>query len=149
MEIGIPELDDKQIEELCSIVEKTARQYVLSKLSPKRIEALNISVETDGTKPVRLTVDVDVSLSPLMKKINVQKLVDEAIKEPPPLPSRTKEEDIRDDMLLALEGAEPAVRDNIISTVSSLLRSSRKISMRNLGDRIQENLSRLLEEEPE
>ena len=81
MEIGIPELDSKQIEELCSIVEKTARQYVLSKLSPKRIEALNISVETEGTKPVRLTVDVDVSLSPLMKKINVQKLVDEAIKE--------------------------------------------------------------------
>jgi len=81
VEIGIPELDSKQIEELCSIVEKTARQYVISKVSPKRIEALNISVETEGTKPVRLTVDVDVSLSPLMKKFNVQKLVDEAIKE--------------------------------------------------------------------
>jgi len=79
VEIGIPELKSEQIEELCSIVEKTARQYVLSKLSPKRIEALNISVETEGTKPVRLTVDV--SLSPIMKKINVQKLVDEAIKE--------------------------------------------------------------------
>lgn len=81
MEIGIPELKSEQIEELCSIVEKTARQYVLSKLSPKRIEALNISVETEGTKPVRLTVDVDVLLSPLMKKFNVQKLVDEAVKE--------------------------------------------------------------------
>jgi hypothetical protein len=81
VEIGIPELKSEQIEELCSIVEKTARQYVLSKLSPKRIEALNISVETEGTKPVKLTVDVDVSLSPLMKNFNVQKLVDEAIKE--------------------------------------------------------------------
>jgi len=81
VEIGIPELKSEQIEELCSIVEKTARQYVLSKLSPKRIEALNISVETEGTKPVRLTVDVDVLLSPLMKKFNVQKLVDEAVKE--------------------------------------------------------------------
>lgn len=81
MEIGIPELKSEQVEELCSIVEKTAREYVLSKLSPKRIEALNISVETEGTKPVRLTVDVDVSLSPLMKKFNVQKLVDEAVKE--------------------------------------------------------------------
>ena len=81
MEIGIPELKSEQVEELCSIVEKTARQYVLSKVSPKRIEALNISVETEGTKPVRLTVDIDVSLSPLMKKFNVQKLVDEAIKE--------------------------------------------------------------------
>jgi len=81
VEIGIPELKSEQIEELCSIVEKTARQYVISKVSPKRIEALNISVETEGTKPVRLTVDVDVSLSPLMKKFDVQKLVDEAIKE--------------------------------------------------------------------
>jgi hypothetical protein len=81
VEIGIPELKSEQIEELCSIVEKTARQYVISKVSPKRIEALNISVETEGTKPVRLTVDVDVSLSPLMKNFNVQKLVDEAIKE--------------------------------------------------------------------
>lgn len=81
MEIGIPKLKSEQIEELCSIVEKTAREYVISKLSPKRIEALNISVETEGIKPVRLTVDVDVSLSPLMKDFNVQKLVDEAIKE--------------------------------------------------------------------
>ncbi len=81
MEIGIPKLKSEQVEELCSIVEKTAREYVISKLSPKRIEALNISVETEGTKPVRLTVDVDVSLSPLMKKFDVQKLVDEAIEE--------------------------------------------------------------------
>jgi len=81
VEIGIPELKSEQIEELCSIVEKTARQYVISKVSQKRIEALNISVETEGTKPVRLAVDVDVSLSPIMKKFNVQKLVDEAIKE--------------------------------------------------------------------
>jgi hypothetical protein len=81
VEIGILELKSEQIEELCSIVEKTARQYIISKVSPKRIEALNISVETEGTKPVRLTVDIDVSLSPLMKKFNAQKLVDEAIKE--------------------------------------------------------------------
>ena len=81
MEIGIPELKSEQVEELCSIVEKTARQYVISKVSPKRIEALNISVETEGTKPVRLTVDIDLSLSPLMKKFNAQKLVNEAIKE--------------------------------------------------------------------
>jgi len=81
VEIGIPELKSEQVEELCSIVEKTARQYVISKVSQKRIEALNISVETEGTKPVRLTVDIDVSLSPIMKKFNVQKLVDEATKE--------------------------------------------------------------------
>lgn len=80
-ELGIPELTSEQIEELCSITEKTAREYVLSKVSPKRIEALNVTVETEGTKPVTLTIDVDVSLSPLMKKFDVQKLVNEAVKE--------------------------------------------------------------------
>ena len=81
MELGIPELSTKQIEELCSIVEKTAREYILSKVSSKRIETLNISAETEGAKPVRLTVDIDTSVSPLMKDFNVQELVDEAIKE--------------------------------------------------------------------
>jgi hypothetical protein len=81
VELGIPELNSTQIEELCSSVEKTAREYVLSKISPKRIEELNISVETEGTKPVKLTVEVDVSLSPLMKNLDVQKLVEEAVKE--------------------------------------------------------------------
>ena len=80
-ELGIPELNSNQIEELSSTAEKTAREYVLSKVSSKRIEALNVIVETEGTKPVRLTVEVDVSLSPLMKDFNVQKLVDEAVKE--------------------------------------------------------------------
>jgi hypothetical protein len=80
-ELGIPELNSEQIEELCSIAEKAAREYVLSKVPSKRIEALNISVETEGAKPVTLTVEVDVSLSPLMKNFDVQKLVDETVEE--------------------------------------------------------------------
>lgn len=80
-ELGISELTSEQIEELCSIAEKAAREYVLSKVPQKRIEALNVTVETEGTKPVTLAVEVDVSLSPLMKNFNVQKLVDEAVKE--------------------------------------------------------------------
>ncbi len=81
MELGIPKLNGKQVEEFCSIVEKSAREYVLSKISKRRIEELNISVESEGTKPLRLTVEVDVLLSPLMKNIDVQKLVYEAVKE--------------------------------------------------------------------
>jgi len=80
-ELGIQELTSEQIEEVCSIAEKAARESVTSKVSPKRIEALNVTVEAEGTKPVTLTVEVDVSLSPLMKDFNVQKLVDEAVKE--------------------------------------------------------------------
>lgn len=80
-ELGLPELTTEQIEELCSITEEDAREYVLSKVPSKRIETLNISVEVEGTKPVTLTVEIDVALSPLMKDFDVQKLVDEAVNE--------------------------------------------------------------------
>ena len=80
-ELGLPELTSEQIEELCTIAEEAAREFVLSKVPSKRIETINISVEAEGSKPMTFTVDIDIVLSPLMKDFNVQKLVDEAVKE--------------------------------------------------------------------
>jgi hypothetical protein len=80
-DLGIPELTSKQIEELCSIAEEAAREYVVSKVPPKRIETLSISVGAEGTKPVVLTVEANIALSPSMKDFDVQKLVDEAVTE--------------------------------------------------------------------
>jgi len=77
-EIGIPKLTPKQLEKLCEIGEKAARQYVLSKVSSSKISALNISIDTEGTKPVTVNMDVEISLSPLMKEYNVEKLAKEA-----------------------------------------------------------------------
>jgi len=79
-ELRIPELTSEQIETLCSVAEEAAREYVTSKVPSKRITTLNISVEAEGTKPVTLTVDIDIALSQLMKGLDVQKLVDEAVK---------------------------------------------------------------------
>lgn len=79
--LRIPKLTDEQIEELCGITEDAARKYVLSKVPSKRIETLNISVEAEGTKPLMLSVDIDILLSPLMKNFEVQKLVDDAVKQ--------------------------------------------------------------------
>jgi hypothetical protein len=79
-ELGIPELTSEQIEELCSIAEDTARKNVLSKVSQKRIETLNVSAEAEGTKPISLAVDLDIVLSSTMKDFDVRKLVDEALK---------------------------------------------------------------------
>jgi len=77
-EIGIPKLTTKQMEKLCEIGEKAAREHVLSKVSSRQISALNISIDTEGTKPVTVNIDVEISLSPLMKDYNVEKLVKEA-----------------------------------------------------------------------
>jgi hypothetical protein len=80
-ELGIPELNSEQIEELCSIAEEAVRKYVVSKVPLKRIDTLDISVEAEGTRPLKLTVDVDVTLASSMKDSDAQKLVDEAVKE--------------------------------------------------------------------
>ncbi|MGC8895458.1 MAG: DUF3194 domain-containing protein [Candidatus Bathyarchaeia archaeon] len=79
-DLGIPELTSEQVEELCAVAEKTAREYVTAKVPSKRIETLNISVEVEGTKPVTVTIDVDVVLSPLMKDFDVKDLVEGAVK---------------------------------------------------------------------
>jgi len=80
-ELGLPELDSEQIETLCTVAEEAARKYVFSKVSSKKVERLNISVEAEGERPLSLTVDVDVALSPSLKDYDVDQLVKEAVKE--------------------------------------------------------------------
>jgi len=77
-EIGIPQLTPKQLEKLCEVGEKAAREHVLSKISSRKISALNITVDTEGTKPVTVNVDVEISLSPLLKGYDAEKLAREA-----------------------------------------------------------------------
>ena len=47
----------------------------------KAVEKLDISVEAEGVKPMTLTVEVDLALSPRMKNIDAQGLVNETVKE--------------------------------------------------------------------
>jgi post-segregation antitoxin (ccd killing protein) len=81
VELGIPELTTEQIETLCSTSENAARKYVLSKVSSKMVDRLDISVEAVGSKPVNVTVEIDLALSPQAKGIDAQTLVKEAINE--------------------------------------------------------------------
>jgi len=80
-EVDAPELSQDQVEEVCEIAEKTAREYILSKVPLHRISSFDITVEAEGTKPLTLTVDIEIELSPLMKNYDAQKLVEEATKE--------------------------------------------------------------------
>jgi GGDEF domain-containing protein len=80
-ELGIPDLTTEQIETLCSTAENAARKHILSKVPFKMVEKLNISVEAEGTKPVNVTVEIDLALSPKMKDFDADTLVKEAMKE--------------------------------------------------------------------
>ncbi|MGD0994558.1 MAG: DUF3194 domain-containing protein [Candidatus Bathyarchaeia archaeon] len=81
VELGIPELTTEQIETLCSTAENAARKYVLSKVHSKMVDKLDISVEAAGSKPVNVTVEIDLELTPATKDIDAQVLVKEAINE--------------------------------------------------------------------
>jgi hypothetical protein len=81
VELGFPELTTEQIELLCQTAENAARKHILSKLSNKDVDRLDISVEAEGTKPVSVTVEINLALSPQTKNIDAKTLVKEAASE--------------------------------------------------------------------
>ncbi len=81
VELGIPELTTEQIELLCQTAEDAARKKVLSKVSAKQVERLDISVEADGAKPVNVTVEIDLVLASQVKGVDAEALVEEAVVE--------------------------------------------------------------------
>ena len=81
MNFGLPELTEEQTEEVCAVAENAARKHIFSKVTTKMVENLDISVEAEGSKPINLTVEVDLVLLPEAKPINEKTLVHEAVKE--------------------------------------------------------------------
>jgi phage gp46-like protein len=79
-ELGLEELTDKQIEELCLKAEEAARKHILSKVPSKNIDTLNVIAEAEGAKPVSLKVEVDLELSQSARNIKVKQITDEAVK---------------------------------------------------------------------
>jgi hypothetical protein len=77
-ELGFPELTTEQIELLCQTAEEAARKAVYSKVSQKEIDSLDISVEAEGTKPVSVTVEIDLILSSKTKNVDSEAIVKEA-----------------------------------------------------------------------
>ncbi len=81
VELGIPELTTEQIELLCQTAEDAARKQILSKVSAKKVDRLDISVEADGAKPVKVTVEINLVLAPEAKAMDAQALVADAVAE--------------------------------------------------------------------
>jgi len=79
VELGLPELTTEQIQTLCETAENAARKSILSKISSKMVERLDISVEAEGTKPVNLTVEINLVLTQTAKDVDADTLVKEAV----------------------------------------------------------------------
>jgi hypothetical protein len=80
-EVGFPDLTTEQTEVLCSTAEEAARKHILLKVSFKMVEKLDISVEAEGIKPVNRAVEIDLVLSPKMRGLDAEALVNEAVEQ--------------------------------------------------------------------
>lgn len=81
VDLGLPELSTEQRETLCAAAENAARKFVLSKVSSKLIDKLDICVETEGFEPLSVTVEVDLLLNKQVEGVDVDALVKEATSE--------------------------------------------------------------------
>jgi hypothetical protein len=51
---------DEEIESICAAAEEAARKFILSKISLKKLEDLDLSIEAVGDKPLSVTVEAAV-----------------------------------------------------------------------------------------
>ena len=79
VELGLPELTTAQIETLCETAEKAARKHIQNRLNSKQIGCLDITVEAQGTKPVDLNVEVNLTIATDAKNIDANAIVKEAV----------------------------------------------------------------------
>jgi hypothetical protein len=79
--LGTRDLTTEQIEALCETAENAARKQILSKVPSKNVEKLDISVEAEGTRPLNITVEIDLALSPKVKNFDADTIVNEAVEE--------------------------------------------------------------------
>lgn len=79
VELGIPELTTEQTELLCQTTEAAAKKAVPSKVPSKLVNRLDICVEVEGTKPIDVSVEVDLVVAQDAKSIDVEAVVQEAV----------------------------------------------------------------------
>ncbi|MCL2475616.1 DUF3194 domain-containing protein [Candidatus Bathycorpusculum sp.] len=78
-ELGFPELTAEQIELLCQTTEDGVRKYILNQVSSKNVNQLDIFVEVEGTKPVNVSVEVELVLTKQAEAIDADALVKQAV----------------------------------------------------------------------
>jgi len=77
--IGLPELEDEQIMAVVEAGEKAARDYVLSRLPAKKVYDMGICIQAEGSKPLTITVDVELRIAS-SAKVDPDQLAREAAK---------------------------------------------------------------------
>jgi len=67
---------DEEIEAVCTAAEEAARKFILSKISLKKLEDLNLAVEAIGDKP--LSLNIEIAIETELEDPNLDVTVDKA-----------------------------------------------------------------------
>jgi len=78
-EPAISQLTIEELQSVCLAIEKAVRSFVLSKVAAPLVDDLNIVVGVEGQQPVSVDVDVDIRLSPVLRDICLDDLLEAAI----------------------------------------------------------------------
>jgi hypothetical protein len=81
VDLGFPELTTEQTELLSQTAEEAAKKFILGKVNKKDLDTLDIAVEVAGTKPVDVTVEIELLLAKSAKGIDAEAIVKAAVTE--------------------------------------------------------------------
>lgn len=62
------------------MAEEAARRYIFSRVKKEYVSDLHISVDLEGLETLNVSVEVEIELSPLCKKTNVQEIANGSVK---------------------------------------------------------------------
>ena len=77
--IGLTTLSFEQIVKICEAAETAARRFIFSEVPKQKIVDLDVTVDILASKPFIVDVDIDIALSPLVKNVDVNKIIDAAV----------------------------------------------------------------------
>ncbi len=66
------------MQRLSEVADEAARKHVLSEVNQRKITRLDVTVEAVGSKPITVSVEVDLELSPTMNEQKAASLADGA-----------------------------------------------------------------------
>ncbi|MCS7120385.1 MAG: DUF3194 domain-containing protein [Nitrososphaerota archaeon] len=75
---NVSELTQEDLEKISEVAEEAARRAILSKIPANNISDLTVSVDIDKVEDLNIEVEVELTLSPLCKGIDVKRLVNES-----------------------------------------------------------------------
>ncbi|MEM1514568.1 MAG: DUF3194 domain-containing protein [Candidatus Bathyarchaeia archaeon] len=70
----------EELEGICEAAEEAVRRYIFSRVKREYVSVLFISVYLEGLDTLNVNVEVEIELSPLYKKLNIQEIADGSVK---------------------------------------------------------------------